>query len=434
MLDVMGGQRSASGDLVHMIPPERFGQGKARILRKMVLLAIAASANPDGTNAWPSRETIAQRCLVTVRGAAKVIDWLVRNKLLKVESKAAPTSKYGRTNRYTILFPKTRKMERKASRHREIEVHSEQKTPGTTEASTRNNSQEHEEQMNMAPGNGSSHNRPSLPPSVDRPSTPTTTEAAAVADAIPRKACEKTNQNQGMTSESLMVEVQRIFDDHGAFRLKTTKAHRKRAFEMAQEHGRNVFLGALHCWLHEEDQETFEVPTGEGYVEPKTWLLYEFMETGALHYIEKVKPYAHMDCGEVLRFLLHVQDWTGQPVDITSEQIGILKGLMKDSSNKQFTIGFNTAKGIDDFLDHAPEYVQKGKDEDFLNSVANDLGYKHPHQVPEEARTAFLKLMREIGSSTVHEALLEGAPWHGKSFLKVFRFCKEYAAAEKRRC
>lgn len=432
MLDVMGGQRSTSGDLFHKIPPNRFGKGKARILRKMVLLAIAASSNPDGTGAWPSRETIAQRCLVTVRAVAKVVDWLVRHKVLKVESKAAPTSKFGRTNIYTIVFPKTRKRERKTSKHREIEGHSGQKPPGTTEASTGNNSQEHKEQMNMAPGNESSPNRPSLPPFVDRPSAPTT--ASAVAVASPLNAYEKTNQSQGMTPESLMVEVQKAFDGLHYTRLKTTKAHRKRAFQMAQEHGRDVFLGALHCWLHEEDQETFEVPTGEGYVEPKTWLLYEFMETGALHYIEKVKPYAHMDRGEVLRFLLHVQDLTGKPVDITPEQLGMLKGLIKDCSYKQLTIGFHMAKGIDDFLDRAPEYVQKGKDEDFLNSVSGDLGIKHPRHLTEEARTDFLRLAREVGSSTVHKALLEGAPWDGKPLLKIIRFCEEFAAAGKRGC
>lgn len=410
MLDVMGGQRSKSGDLVHKIPPERFGKGKARILRKIVLMAIAASANPDGTGAWPSRETIAQSCLVTVRGVAKVIDWLVRHKLLKVESKAAPTSKYGRTNRYTILFPKTRKRERKAPRHREIEVHSEQKSPGTTEASTRNNSQEHEEQMNMAPGNGSSHNRPSLPRFIDRPATPTTASAVAVAGASPLNAYEKTNQSQGMTSESLIVEVQRIFDDHRTFRLKTIKAHRKRAFEMAQEHGKDVFLGALRCWLYEEPEETFLVPGGD-YGECKTWLLFEFMESSARSYIEKVKPYAHMDRGEILRFLLHVQDWTGKPVDITSEQIGILNGLMKDSSFDEFILGFRIAKAIDEFLDHAPEYVQMGKDEHFLESVTIALGYKYPRCLTEEARTAFLKVAREVGSSTVEEAILKGAPW-----------------------
>ncbi len=431
MLDVMGGRRSESGDLFHRIPPERFGKGKARILRKMILLAIAASANPDGTGAWPSRETIAQRCLVTVRAVDKVIAWLVEHKLLKVQSKGAPTSKYGRTNLYSIRFPKVRTRERKASKHREGEVHSGKKAPGTTEASTRNNSQEHEEQMNMAPGNRRSHNRPRRPPIMDRPYTPTTTGAAAVTDATPRKAFKKANQNQGMTTETLMVEIKRIFDDHRWFRLNATKAHRKRAFEMAQEHGQDVFLGALYCWLHEEPEETFLVPGGD-YVEHKTWLLLEFMESGAMLYVEKVRPYAHMDRGEVLRFLLHVQDLTGKPIGITSQQAAMLQGLMKESSFKTFVRAFAMAKGNADFLNHAGEYVQKVKNEDFLALVAEDLGIESPQRLSDEARAAFLKLARDVDTETVHVALLDGRPWKGNDLLKIIRFCEEYAATQKR--
>jgi len=258
MLDVMGGQRSKSGDLVHKIPPERFGKGKARILRKIVLMAIAASANPDGTGAYPSRETIASRCLVTVRAVAKVIDWLVRHELLKVESKAAPTSKYGRTNLYTILFPEEEKRESKASRHKEIEVHSEQKTPGTTGASTRNNSQEREEQMNMVPGNESSPNRPSLPPFVDRPGTPTTASAVAVAGSLtsaerPNLLKKEQKQRPPIARAHFMGEVQKIWMDHHHDRLlQSTKAHVDQALRMAEEHGQETFLAAWDHWLQTE--------------------------------------------------------------------------------------------------------------------------------------------------------------------------------------
>jgi len=142
LLAVMGGQRSESSELFHRIPPSRVGKGKARISRKMVLLAIAASANPHGTGAWPSRETIAARCLITVRAVDKVIGWLRDHKLLKVKHKGAPTSKYGRTNHYTILFPARKKVERKPSLHGKGDVQREKQAPGTTEAGTRNNSRQ----------------------------------------------------------------------------------------------------------------------------------------------------------------------------------------------------------------------------------------------------------------------------------------------------
>jgi hypothetical protein len=103
--DVVGGDRNKSGSLIHAIPSERFGTDRGRLLRKLVL--IAKSSDRDGTNAWPSMETIARRCLVSIEAVRKAINWLVTHGLLAVESKAAPitTSKFGRPNRYTILFP-----------------------------------------------------------------------------------------------------------------------------------------------------------------------------------------------------------------------------------------------------------------------------------------------------------------------------------------
>ena len=157
--DILGGDRNESGDLVHAIPNRRFGKGKARILRKLVLVAIAKNAKADGSNSWPSLETVASRCLVTTRAVRNTINWLVKHRLLKVAFKAAPTSKFGRTNRYTILFPKPKK---KASKH------PEQSFPGAQE-STRNNGEEHPEQWSIAPGNRTSAKRPSERPIIERP-------------------------------------------------------------------------------------------------------------------------------------------------------------------------------------------------------------------------------------------------------------------------
>jgi Helix-turn-helix domain len=102
LLDVLGGQRSKNdpSELIDRIPPARFGRGKARILRKMVLLAIAANAKPDGAESYPSLETIARRCLVSVRAVRNTIEWLVEHGLLRVEMYAGPQH----TNRYTVLF------------------------------------------------------------------------------------------------------------------------------------------------------------------------------------------------------------------------------------------------------------------------------------------------------------------------------------------
>jgi len=140
--DILGGDRNESGDLVDAIPSRCFGKQKARILRKLILVAIAKNANADGSKAWPSLETIARRCLVTTRAVQRTIRWLVKHRLLKVQSKGAPTSKFGRTNLYTILFPKPKEGF---------------EAPGNESSKC---SSKHLEQWNGAPGNESSNDRP----------------------------------------------------------------------------------------------------------------------------------------------------------------------------------------------------------------------------------------------------------------------------------
>jgi hypothetical protein len=119
MQDVMGGKRSRDGRLIDKIPPKDFGKGKARIVRKLVLLAIAASADRDGTNSKVSRETIAHRCLISVEAVRKAIKyWSTRrapSTRLKVDSRAGWSSPRGRTNLYTIVFREPKKPRLKAS-------------------------------------------------------------------------------------------------------------------------------------------------------------------------------------------------------------------------------------------------------------------------------------------------------------------------------
>jgi hypothetical protein len=376
MLDVMGGRRSPSGDLVHEIPPERFGKGKARILRKMVLLAIAANANPDGTGSWPSRETIAGRCLVTVRAVAKAINWLVRHKLLKVESKAAATSKYGRTNIYQILFPKARSRERKASEHKEMEVHSRETTPGTTGPSTGNNSHEHEEQMNLAPGNGSSYNLPFVPPSVDRPSTPATASAVAVAGSLtsterPNPLRKDEEQRALITHAALMGKVQKIWRDHYHDRvLQTTKAHVGQALRMAEEYGQDTFLAAWDHWLQTEPSETFWVLTGEidaatdeGTREFRAWPLDYFITSGGAElHIERVRPFVHTK-GNMLGFLVWAHETFGEQIELNPEQMDVLSEAMYKYSKEFLEHAYRESKDLIDFVEHLDQYVEAAKPE-----------------------------------------------------------------------
>jgi hypothetical protein len=175
--DCMGGDRDDSGNLFDVIPSYHFGKGKARILRKMVLLAIAKSANADGSSAYPSRETIAHRCLVSVEAVRRVLKWLEANGLLKIETKAAPVrNKHGKTNLYTILFPDPATPATENEQQQIEVVSAPGEAPATVETSISNNSQEHQQQLagapattEITPANESCYYRPLDRPLLNRP-------------------------------------------------------------------------------------------------------------------------------------------------------------------------------------------------------------------------------------------------------------------------
>jgi len=77
-------------------PIELFGTGAAARTRKLVFLTIALWANPDGTQAFPSMNTISTACGLTVRGVRDVIGWLAGHHLLDVV-------RYG-SERHTNLY------------------------------------------------------------------------------------------------------------------------------------------------------------------------------------------------------------------------------------------------------------------------------------------------------------------------------------------
>jgi hypothetical protein len=82
------------------VPFELFGHGRSAYIRKLVFMYLATWANPDGTDAYPSLQTIATHCGLTVRGLSNVLAWLAKYGLITVEYKAS----YLGTNRYTVAL------------------------------------------------------------------------------------------------------------------------------------------------------------------------------------------------------------------------------------------------------------------------------------------------------------------------------------------
>jgi hypothetical protein len=161
----------AMRDVMDSIPEARFGEGEAKRLRKSVLLAIAMSADPDGSNAYPSLGKIASRCLCTEKAVRNVINWWIREKILHVAYKASPLG----TNRYTIDLKKALRKPRK-SRVKQTDV--EASVPGTdVEASVPGDLERNEDipgtkkdrpgTKTLVPGTLSTANRP-----LDRPYEP----------------------------------------------------------------------------------------------------------------------------------------------------------------------------------------------------------------------------------------------------------------------
>ena len=74
---------------------------------RLVLLAIADSADHDGANAWPSVSTIARKCQVSERTVQRSIRSLVDLRELAVEDQAGGTAQSRadrRPNRYRVLI------------------------------------------------------------------------------------------------------------------------------------------------------------------------------------------------------------------------------------------------------------------------------------------------------------------------------------------
>lgn len=89
---------------VRDLPPQVFG-GKhaAGRTRKLMLQTIATHGNSDGSRCYPSTGTLATECLLSIRGARKVIDWLRDNGLLLIKSKGS--RRWGRRAKRRISTP-----------------------------------------------------------------------------------------------------------------------------------------------------------------------------------------------------------------------------------------------------------------------------------------------------------------------------------------
>lgn len=84
------------------------GRTETARMRKLVYWYIAGKAEKDGTNSWPSRDTIAEMCCMSLSSVKRVLDYLEKHGLIIRYIKAHKTGKTGdasSSNVYTVLFP-----------------------------------------------------------------------------------------------------------------------------------------------------------------------------------------------------------------------------------------------------------------------------------------------------------------------------------------
>ena len=96
---------------------EVFESSKSKASARIVLLNLAEHANLKTRTAWPSKETIARECQLTVRGVQKHLRYL-ENVVNEIQLIGSNKGGYGRSNRYKLLLPKDEQGSPKAKKQR----------------------------------------------------------------------------------------------------------------------------------------------------------------------------------------------------------------------------------------------------------------------------------------------------------------------------
>lgn len=404
LLDVIGGTRDDEGILEVKIPERYFGRGKHRILDKFVLVAIAASANPDGTGAWISRETIACRCLVSVRAVEKSINRLVASGLLIRESRAHHIQGTRiHLNVYTIKFPD---LSADSEHHWEPEEH-EKEVPDdgdgqherevridegvqgeikvrvdndqveqsngstrTTESNNANNGTAQRKQLNdqherdvrptvlLPPGN-----RPFLVPpnntsntAMSGKRTTQNTDIAAAGPPSPALTQQPATTVEPLTELELMARIDAVGEKHWCA-LPKNKMHREEAILVAKKYGAEVFLAGLSLWLgRSETVEELRIgsPREDGSIPLKTWVLHEFCNSGSgLRALKRVSRYGSRPA-PVLVFLAE-RDL--DPDKLTEDHYRALAWIHENGLWDDFDLHSTLTGDVTDLLARAPEVV-----------------------------------------------------------------------------
>jgi hypothetical protein len=81
-----------------------FENSRAKPIARLVLLNLAERVNESGGIAWPSRETIARECGLSIRGTHQLLRYL--RQIGEIDFTDGKNGGRGRSNRYSIILRK----------------------------------------------------------------------------------------------------------------------------------------------------------------------------------------------------------------------------------------------------------------------------------------------------------------------------------------
>lgn len=406
------------------LPPEMFGPPRRRHLHKNVLLAIAGHADPDGTNAYPSQETLAAEAATSARNIRRAVTWLQEQEMVKILWKGTATSRQGRTNTYEIPLD---------SLVARAEALRADQTPGQdthvldngdqdmASANTRTGEQEHRDwadaPLDRQPDATSERpgqdvlepSLPSLPTKETERKTDNITStlensaatgkpnAAAVADAAgsPPTPSRSASTGKPIDALDLMAGVAEVGRLNGVG-IPTTPKHRMEALTVANRYGLQVMLAGLDNWLS-ADTTLQELAIGSrdqnGNYPIKTWLLHEFCRSGSgLRALNQAKVYGERPW-KLISFLLQREV---PPSNLTAKHYAALQWIYESEHLEDFDRSFSGRTGEE-------------------KDVAKALAYAKERcaEVHEQDRQSQRKAHKDAQQPLLEIPLFDEKPWEG---------------------
>ena len=298
-------------DVMDRIPEKKFGRGPSRRLRKLVLLGLAASADPDGSNAFPSLNTLARRSLATERSVRRAIEWWAARGIISVEYKAGRNG----TNLYTIHFERALQERKRTRKTHGLDVDTgfpgqgrpgpDLDTGGPGDADNAIGGGGHFEDVpgHSEPlgGHQVSANRPSdrafRPSEFNRPQPSITSNnehasslsievAPANGNQINASSLTPTPPAQVVIAAddrtAFLTEQARLFRENGVS-TRSTPRHLEDSWQTAQREGVANYLTGLQLWLEEAAEDELVISTespitGRRMTQEHSWPLKAFLD------------------------------------------------------------------------------------------------------------------------------------------------------------